>query len=338
MSLRDPYRSSAGDLGYSGRGGGATRWDTERFALERERERDRSRFGGERDRFEDREPHFGRGGGLPTRPRERSVDEVYERRERGPIGGGRGYEDDRVRERIHYEEEEPRYTSRRPRGNTLTIEKEREYYSPSPPRRSAPRPGGLLRRQSSLDTFDRKPFPRFPEEERYGPPARIPRQEYRPEPFVPIPIPRSRQLGPPPRRYERDYEDIKIAEPDFYGDDDYRGYPERIREREIIRTRRRSRSKESRGTSRHTHSVKGSTRSSSSSSGSSFAETVRTEFPKKGKTRMPRRLVSKKAIIELGYPFEEEVNSSHCMLYLSNFFRTKQSSSKKLLDERISTK
>jgi hypothetical protein len=36
-------------------------------------------------------------------------------------------------------------------------------------------------------------------------------------------------------------------------------------------------------------------------------ETVRSEFPKKGKTRMPARLVSKRAIIDLGYPFEEEV-------------------------------
>lgn len=51
-------------------------------------------------------------------------------------------------------------------------------------------------------------------------------------------------------------------------------------------------------------------RSSSTSSSSSSEQTtvsVRSEFPKKGKTRMPARLVSKKAIIDLGYPFEEEV-------------------------------
>ncbi|KAM3074161.1 hypothetical protein ACMFMG_003019 [Clarireedia jacksonii] len=35
-------------------------------------------------------------------------------------------------------------------------------------------------------------------------------------------------------------------------------------------------------------------------------EIVNAEFPKKGKTRMPIRLVSKRAIIDLGYPFEEE--------------------------------
>ena len=318
MGTRDPYRSSAGDLGYGVRG--PERWDAERFTMERERERDRSRFGAERDRSQERESHFSRG--LPSRPRERSVDEIYERRERtGPRQGG--YEDERVREKVYYDEE-PRLAPR-PRGNsTLTIEKEREYYSPSPPRRSAPRPGGLIRRQSSLDTFDRRPFPKYPEEERYGPPARIPREEFRPPPMVPIPLPRSRQL-PPPRRFEREYEDIKIADPDYYGDDDFRGYPERIREREIIRTRRRSRSKESHGRPHHSRSVKGSIRSaSSSSSSSSGVETVRSEYPKRGKTRMPRRIVSKKAVIELGYPFEEEVSNSLYQLSIqSHFCRTR---------------
>jgi len=31
-------------------------------------------------------------------------------------------------------------------------------------------------------------------------------------------------------------------------------------------------------------------------------------FPRRGKTKMPRKLVNKMAIIELGYPFEEEVS------------------------------
>jgi hypothetical protein len=179
----------------------------------------------------------------------------------------------------------------------------------------------LIRRQSSLDTFDRKPLARFTDREEYGPPARIYRDELRPPPLpalTPIPLPRTRAL-PPPRRYaererERDYYDeIEIAEPDYYGDDAYRGVPERIREREIIRRRRRSRSKESKRSRSHRGgSVRGSVRSSSiASSESSSTESlstvsVRSEFPKKGKTRMPARLVSKKAIIDLGYPFEEE--------------------------------
>lgn len=45
-------------------------------------------------------------------------------------------------------------------------------------------------------------------------------------------------------------------------------------------------------------------RSSYSSSGE---ETVQSQFPKNGKTRIPARIVSKRAIIDLGYPFEEEV-------------------------------
>lgn len=277
--------------GYGGRGG--ERWDSERFELER----DRNRFGTEsRERFEERDSRFDRGGG---RIRERSVDEVINRR------GPRGFEDDRYERKVYYDDE-PRYErpTGRERGQSITIEKEREYYSPSPPRRQPARPT-FLRRQSSLDTFDRRPLARFSEREEYGPPARY-RENVRPPPLTPIPLPRTRAL-PPPRRYEeRDYEEIRVAEPDFYGDDEYRGFPERVREREIIRRRRRSHSRESRGTSRVSQSVRSE---SSSSSGSSVSE-VRNEFPKKGKTRMPARLVSKKAIIDLGYPFEEEVRCS----------------------------
>lgn len=268
---RDPY--------YGGGRGRGDRWDSERF----EQERDRVRF-------EERESRFARTG-PPIR--ERSVDELYERRgPRSGVGSDR-FEDDRYEKRVYYDDE-PRYR----RDVTIEKEREREYYSPSPPRRLPARPG-FLRRQSSLDTFDRKPLARFSEREEYGPPARY---EPRPPPLTPIPLPRTRGL-PPPRRYaERDYEEIRVAEPDFYGDDEYRGFPERVREREIIRRRRRSRSRES----RVSHSVRSS---SSSSRGSVTTESVsvRSEFPKKGKTRMPARLVSLKAIRDLGYPYEEEV-------------------------------
>jgi hypothetical protein len=299
---RDPYH----DLPYRGGGGGrgGERWDSERFAVER----DRARFTGGRGGFEERDTRFESkvsfGGGGQTR--ERSVDDVYERR------GPRGFEEDRY-ERRTYEDEryEPDRRTGRERGQNITLEKERErerFYSPSPPRRGPSGRPVFLRRQSSLDTFDRKPLTRYapPSREEYGPPARyVP--EVRPPPLTPIPLPRSRGL-PPPRRYaERDYYDeIEIAEPDYYGDDYYRGAPERIREREVIRRRRRSKSRDS----RRSHSVRGSVRSSSigSSSSSSTEVSVRSEFPKKGKTRMPARLVSKRAIIDLGYPFEEEVS------------------------------
>jgi hypothetical protein len=335
------YRSSVDPLAY---GNGPERWDSERF----NQERDRERFGrGNGGRFEERDTKisFNRTndrGGPPPRPRERSVDEVYERDVRGP----RGYEDD-VYERRHYHEDEPRMERERApigrnRGASITMERERERYDEPPPRRPGGNRPAFLRRQSSLDTFDRKPLTRFSDRERledYGPPARFQREEYgpparyerreelRPPALTPIPLPVRKALGPPPRRFEEReyYEDIKVAEPDFYGDDEYRGYPEVVREREIIRSRRRSKSRESKGGRSVKGSVRGSarggsvregsvassSRSSSSGSSSNSMETVRNEFPKKGKTRMPARLVSKKAIIDLNYPFEEEVSETY---------------------------
>lgn len=263
------------------------RWDAERFTYERDRERDRR--GDDRYVEVDRDVRYRSGGGY-GRPRERSADAYYDRRD--PRGS---FEEDRFRERIYYDDE-PRYERERPRRETVTIEKER-IVSPSPPRRAPyPRPG-LLRRQSSLDTYDRQPLSRIireRDEERYGPPAR--RDEVRPPPLNPV-RPRDRRALGPVRGYEeRDYEEIKISDPDYYGDDNYRPYPERYREKEIIKTRSRSRR-----------------RSISSSSSDSETETVKSlrslksEYPKRGKTRMPAKLVSKRAIIDLGYPFEEEV-------------------------------
>jgi hypothetical protein len=87
--------------------------------------------------------------------------------------------------------------------------------------------------------------------------------------------------------------------------------PERVREREIIREReRRDRSRESRAT--RTHTNRSSSRSSSSSVSSSSAgdTTVHSEYPKKGKTKIPVRLVSKRALIDLGYPYVEEVRAA----------------------------
>ena len=136
-----------------------------------------------------------------------------------------------------------------------------------PSRRVPPRPG-IIRRQSSLDTFDRKPLPRYPRE---------------PPEVIKMPAPRRRRSPP---RYERDFEEIRVAEPDYYGDEEFRGY----KEREIITDRKRR-----------------------VPSGFEEMETFEIEeeapFPRKGKTRMPGRLVNKRAIIELGYPFEEEVSN-----------------------------
>ncbi|KAF3026531.1 hypothetical protein G7054_g6124 [Neopestalotiopsis clavispora] len=298
------YRASTSDFV---RGG--DRWDRDRFTYERDR------YGDERERFEERDRTVVRGPG--GRSRESEVDERYERRSSRP------YDDDHVRDRRYYEDD---YRSRRSSPppefeRKVFIEKEREYRSPSPPRR----PGTLLRRQSSLDTFDRRPLPKFYERDEYGPPARRGdyRPEYRPEPYQPIPLPRSRAL-PPPRVYaERDLDEIRIAEPERYGNDDFHSYPERVREKEVTRTRRRrdrSGSTSSHTTrrshkSRHTHhsshrsSSRSSSTSRSSSSSGTTTVTVKSEYPKKGKTRIPGRLVSKRALIDLGYPFEEEGNT-----------------------------
>lgn len=288
------YRSSTGELA---RGG--DRWDRDRFAYERDRDRYADE---ERDRFVSRAP-----GG---RPRETSVDERYERRTSRP------WEDEPVRDRRYHDDDyRPRRSPPPEFERKVFVEKEREYRSPSPVRRPT-----MVRRQSSLDTFDRRPLPKFYEREEYGPPARREdyRPEYRPEPYQPIPLPRSRAL-PPPRVYaERDLEEIRIAEPDRYGDDDFHGYPERVREREVTRTRQRRDRSSSRASGRsrasraHTHrsSHRGSSRASSTSSSSSGGTTVtvKSEYPKKGKTRIPARLVSKRALIDLGYPYEEEVS------------------------------
>lgn len=288
---REAYRSSPSE--FSPRG---ERWDRERFVSERDRYDERSRYYDEDDRYYTREARA-----PPPRPRPTQT---------------RPYDDDYVvRDRRHYWEEEPQYSRQRsPPTQELerkvVIERER-LRSPSPPRR----PGQLLRRQSSLDTFDRRPtrFYERDQREEYGPPAR--REDFRPPPNVPIPLPRTRAL-PPPRRYaEREYYDeIRVSDPDYYGDEEYHQFPnERVREREVVRTRRRNRDRSRESHSTRTTTTRSSSRSSSvtsRSSSSSGGTTVKSEYPKKGKTRIPGRLVSKRALIDLRYPFIEEVRIS----------------------------
>ena len=189
--------------------------------------------------------------------------------------------------------------------------------------RGPPRPG-LMRRQSSLDTFDRRPIPRYERET-------IPIPTYTP---VPLPLPRQ----------------------DRYGRDEYRDYePEDYREVEIQRERSVHRRGPKSAKSVKSSKAKSTKRSSSSSSSDSFekVESVHesrhggpTSFHesfhesvhgggqsfhesfhesvhggatsvsesiqqtekkfKKGKTRMPKRLVRREAIMDLGYPFDEE--------------------------------
>ena len=256
----------------------------------------------------DEDRHYMRGG----RGRDHS-DERYDRRYH------RAYDDQVVRDRRYHDDEPPYMPRREPApapeyNRRVVLERERER---EPPRDSRP---SFLRRQSSLDTFDRRPARPFYEREReeYPPPARredIYRGDFRAPPYTDIPLPQTRTKAlPPPRRYDdRYYEDIKVAEPDYYGDDDYRPQTDRYQEREVVRTRRR---RESFGSPTRSHSTRTRSRRGSSptstttsrSSSSSGGTTIKSEYPKKGKTRIPGRLVSKRALIDLGYPYLEEVS------------------------------
>lgn len=279
---------------YSPRGPAPERWTPERF--ERERGGRQSRVI-ERDHYEERDTYSSASG----RRRELSADDSFSRR---PTRGGKDkYEDDRFfereerfgpparrsgggdRERRYYDDDEvnsfdcsPATGGRR----DSRFDDSRRFSKPTPPR-----PGTLIRRQSSLDTFDRKPMPR------YGP-GRAKSPE-----IIPMPGPRRRHSPKrfsPPRPYGREYDDIGIAEPDRYGDENFRGW----REREIDITRRRRRE------------------SSPSFQRDCSPDLKRPEyhepeevieekpFPRRGRTKMSARLVNKRALFDIGYPFEDD--------------------------------
>ena len=254
---------------YEDYGGSGERWNTERFNRERD-----GRQVIERDRFEEHERYLppragGREGaaqGFHSPPPRATRAERFEERDRF-------FEEERFgppaqkpagRQQRYYEEED------------IDIFDDNASRGPEPlgrkgyeARRNPPRPG-IIRRQSSLDTFDRRPLPRYPRE---------------PPEIIPMPGPGRYRRSPP--RYERDFEEIRIAEPDYYGDDDFRRY----KEREVSTVRRR------RGAEPEFEERE------------SFEVEEEEPFPRKGKTRMPAKLVNKRAIIELGYPFEEEVGN-----------------------------
>jgi hypothetical protein len=258
----DGYPSSVG------RGAGA-RWDSQRFSRESE-----DRYRGppapvierERERSFDFGPRADDRYAPPARAVDR-IDERYYREERyGPPA--------RQPARRYYDDDDF-YDARGPPAGGAMIP-----YRPQRPE-APPRPG-LLRRQSSLDTFDRRPMRRYDydDQDDYRPKAR-------PPPVIPIQVPPSR--SPPryarPRYAERDYEDIRIAEPEYYGDEEFRAY----REREWTRQRSRRRSASSSSTEKEVERPKTKT------------------YPRKGKTRMPKRLVHTRVLYDLGYPFHEEV-------------------------------
>lgn len=294
------HRSAAPDLARPER---TERWDRDRYEFERGRSRVEDEHGHVYVRRMASRP--------PPPPDDRSAGDRTERR-----FGPRGDDEDlviRERRRYVYDDEPRRRLSpppdlrRRPSSpaseverTRVVIEKERRRSpSPSPSPSPARRPPRLVRRQSSLDTFDR--VPRRYYERDCSPSAR--RDDHRVPPYVDIPLPRPKAL-PPAKVYserEREYFDnLHVSDHRRYWEEDFHARPERVREREIVRTRRRTLSR-SRGRSRS------SSTSSSSSSGGGTTLTSQSEYPKRGKTRIPARLVSKRALCDLGYPFVEEV-------------------------------
>jgi len=246
------------------------RWDRDRFDRVRARSRGPPRAY-DSYRYEESDRVSAHGG----ERRQISVDERVDRRD-----GSRFEEDDR------YVEEERYRPARRPRPEYLDEGEERyrgagrelqpypvrrEYVEaeyaerPAPAPRRAARPG-LARRQSSLDTFDRRPVPRYDEREIDvkikidGPPSRRSKEE-RPR------VPEVTELR------EEDYRDVRIR-----------------REKSAVRREPRLQERISRETIRV---QEGPVRSRG----------------KKGRTRMPKRLVHKSALNELGHTYVEEVRS-----------------------------
>lgn len=127
------------------------------------------------------------------------------------------------------------------------------------PHREPPRPG-LLRRQSSLDTFDRRPSRPYE------------RDEYRIAPYTPVPL--------PIRRRHDDWDDYHYR---------YRDGPDDYHEVEI----QRERSVHRRRPPKSERSAKESKKSSSSSSSSSFEESEEEEESEKATTKAPSRAPSK---------------------------------------------
>ncbi|KAK4628773.1 hypothetical protein CLAFUW4_08061 [Fulvia fulva] len=346
------YRSSGDDLAY---GEIPQRWDRERFERFSRGPPPPPARGYEEDiRFTERE-----------RPGRREIDIAIADRE--PSRGPRPWERERYFEEDRARSRPRRRTDRELFGDMDPREVAEMALTPYRPRddfehgRPPPRPG-LVRRQSSLDTFDRKP-------------ARYEREEYRIPAYQPVPLPIRRSR-------------------DAWEEERYRDEPEDYREVEIHRERsvhrrrppKSERSVKDEKKETHYHHSHHSDETSSSSSSSfteidevksvksrapskaaskapskapskatsraptkvssrrsrapsvyesiheteieediieappppqsvhetsihetAFEESVREERRfKKGKTRMPKRLVRREAIMDLGYPFDEE--------------------------------
>jgi hypothetical protein len=276
--VADPYASAP-----------PQRWDTERFVREREREREIRVAPAPVAPVLDRPAYDP--GYSPRRAPAYEQERYYEEDRYGPRGST---------ERRYFEETDY-YNDPRARGGQM-VPYVREPERPARIDPMPPRPG-ILRRQSSLDTFDRRPARRYDDYDdpyRRAPPP-VTRE------LIPVRAPSPSRRYPPTRAYEdRYYDDVRVQDPDRYGDDGFREY----REREWVRTRRNdSPSPEDRERDRDRHTVIGEQILEEK-----MRETVIEEekpYPRRGKTRMPKRLVHTKVLFDLGYPYYEEVSLSY---------------------------
>lgn len=210
----------------------AERWDRERFERMRARPREVDL------RYEEENQYRG---GRERREVNVEVDERRRSRSR------RNYDpyDDRYRPRPEYLDRNDRYEVR---DREIAPYRPQAKYDEVAIRRPA-RPG-LLRRQTSLDTFDRPPQPRYDQDERD------------------VNVNVNLTAPEPPR--DENYREVRIR---------------KERERDIYRRRREV----------------------SSSSSSEEVVVAAVKKVKKGKTRMPKRIVHLRAILDLEHPYEEEV-------------------------------
>lgn len=132
----------------------------------------------------------------------------------------------------------------------------------------------LLKRQSSLDTFHRAADRRAQDNRRSE------REDNRP-PVAPA-APRRRAPSQVGGRQD-DLDEIRVAEPDYYGDERFRG----------VRERQPSAPPRGRRTPVQEQVVQ--------------EKVEQRPFPHRGKTRVPKRFVHPRAMIDLGYPYEDEV-------------------------------
>jgi hypothetical protein len=249
----DP-RYPVNDIPYREAPPGPARWDRDTFA--RERDYRAPPVIEQRPPYDDayRSPPRR---SVPTFEEER----FYERDTYGPRG--------QRQERRYYEDDVYYRDDPRAAGGAMVPFRPERAPRPEPPAPVAP--PRMVRRQSSLDFYDRRGPGRYDYPEPRGPPP---------------------ARGPPPRG-DYGYDDVQVQDPYLHGDDGFREY----REREWVRRRRASSGSRSRSRSR---------------ARSEFVDSVKEEkpYPRRGKTRMPKRLVHTKVLYDLGYPYYEEVSYS----------------------------